>query len=227
MATGDIDFGDIPDPLHADPQRRAPDPPPPPPAPAEPSPTRAEGSRRRLAAIALSVAWIAGFVIVILGVRPDLAQLPVILQLVAWTIALPIGLSVALLPRASGFPPGVVAVRATLVAIVVLFVGLALLPVSGLEADPTVATVGVCLSFALLLALAPLTGAVVVLRSAFINAPILRGALVGAVCGLAGSVGIHAHCPVVTASHVLLAHGLPVAVLAALGALLGVRRGRV
>lgn len=224
MATGDIQFGDIPDPVRA----HAPRPPPePPPAPIEASPTRAESGRRRLVAIGVSLVWVLGFVVAVLGLRPDLVSATVIVQLTAWSLALPLGLFVALRPRSSGFPPGVVALRATLLGILALFVGLAILPIAGLEASPTFATIGVCLSFAMLLALPPLVGAALVLRSAFVNAPALRGALVGAVCGLAGSIGIHSHCPVVTASHVLLAHGLPLVLFAALGALFGMRRGRV
>lgn len=224
MATGDIDFGDIPDPLRG----RAPRPPPEPPqAPSDASPTRAESARRRLVAVGLSLVWLAGFVVLILGLRPDLVRPGVIVQLTSWTFALPLGLFVALRPRASGWPPGVTAVRAALLGIFALFVGLALLPITGMEVPTTFQTVGVCLSFALVLALPPLALAALVLRRALVNAPALRGALVGAVCGLAGSVGIHAHCPVVTVSHVLLAHGLPVAALAAVGALFGHRRGRV
>lgn len=224
MATGDIDFRDIPDPLRA----AAPRPPPePPPAPVEASPTRRESARRRVVTIGLCLVWIAAFVVLVLGLRQDLLRPPVILQLSAWTLALPLGLFVALSPRSSGFPPGVVALRSTLLGLLALFVGLAIFPVAGLEAPTTVATIGVCLSFAMLLALPPLVGAALVLRRAFVNAPALRGALVGAVCGLAGSIGIHSHCPVVTVSHVLVAHGLPLVLFAGLGALFGLRRGRV
>jgi hypothetical protein len=236
MATGDIDFGSIPDPLR-EPSSRAPSVAagakaaaldiPPPPALDEPSPTRAEASRSRWIATFAGVLWIAVMVVAVLGLRPDLLRLPVLVQLGLWTVALPFGLAVALRPRASGWPAGVVALRVALAALVGVFAGLALWPVSGTESPLTARTVGVCLSLAFLLAVPPLAAAVVVLRRAFVNAPALRGAVVGAVCGLAGSVGIHSHCPVVTTSHVLLAHGLPVVLLAAVGVLFGIRRGRV
>ncbi len=224
MATGDIDFGSIPDPLREPISR---EPAAPPPAPDEPSPTRDQTAVRRWIAIASGVLWIAVVVAFGLGLRPDLVRAPVLVQLGLWTVALPIGLVVALRPRASGWPAGVIALRLALAALIGVFVGLALWPVSGVEAPFTAKTVGVCLSFAFVLAVPPLLGAVVVLRRAFLNAPALRGAVVGAVCGLAGSVGIHSHCPVVTTSHVLVAHGLPVLLLAAAGLLFGILRGRV
>ncbi len=118
-------------------------------------------------------------------------------------------------------------VRAGLVVLVAAFVGLAVIPVDGPQVPLRFDTVSVCLSFAVVLALPALVGAALVLRSSFLNAPVLRGAMVGAVCGLAGTAGIHAHCPVVTPSHVLLAHGPPILLFAALGAVIGMRRGRV
>ena len=229
MATGDIDFGSIPDPVRAPSSRplHAPPPAAPPSVPHEPSLTRAESARRRWIAALAGVLWIASIVAFGLGLRPDLLRPEVLVQLSLWTLAVPLGLSVALRPRASGWPPGVIALRVALVALALVFVGLALWPVPGAPAPLTAGSVGVCLSFALVLAVPPLVGAIVVLHRAFLNAPALRGAIVGAVCGLAGSVGIHSHCPVVTTGHVLLAHGLPVLVLGVAGVFFGIRRGRV
>lgn len=224
MATGDIDFGSIPDPVREPSSRPLPAPPP---TPDEPSPTRDQSARRRAVAVLAAVIWIAAVVAFGLGFRPDLLRPEVLVQLSLWTIAVPLGLSVALRPRASGWPPGVIALRVALVGIAVAFVGLALWPVPGVSAPLTAGSVGVCLSLALVLAVPPLAFAIFVLHRAFLNAPALRGAVVGAVCGLAGSVGIHSHCPVVTTGHVLLAHGLPVLVLGVAGALFGIRRGRV
>ena len=84
-----------------------------------------------------------------------------------------------------------------------------------------------CVKHGALAGLPGLVGAAVVLRHAFLNAPVLRGALVGAACGLVGAISIHSHCPVVSASHVLVAHGLPIVVFGALGAIFGAFRGRV
>jgi hypothetical protein len=219
----DIDsFADIPDPFR--PSRARPTPPPPPVD--EPSPTRNESSRRRAVAIAVGAAWVVALTLG-LGLRPDLVRVEILAQLAVWTFALPVGLAIALRPGTHGFPPGATALRLGLAGVAASFVGLALLPVTGQEMPISPRSVGVCLSIALTLALPSLVAAVIVLRHAFVNAPVLRGALVGAACGLAGSVGIHSHCPVVTVSHVLLAHGLPVALFAAAGAIFGARAGRV
>ena len=237
MATGELEsFADIPDPIRQAPARPGSIGPPgahlsgeapTTSAPTEPSPTRSQSARRRWIAVAVGAAWIGALLAAHLGVRADLFTAPVVAQLVVWVIALPLGLALALRPRANGWPPGVPLVRAGLVVLVAAFVGLAVIPVDGPQAPLRFDTVSVCLSFAVVLALPALVGAALVLRGAFLNAPALRGAMVGAVCGLAGTAGIHAHCPVVTPSHVLLAHGPPILLFAALGAAIGMRRGRV
>lgn len=222
MTTGELDrFADIPDPLRG----AAPRPPPLPELPSEPSPTRDQRARRGWLALAVSAVWLVLFAL-LLGPRPDLARTEILLRLAAWTLALPLGLFVALRPRSNGWPLGITALRLGLVALVAVFVGLALLPAEGSQAPLSFTTVRGCLLVTLLFGLPPLAVAALVLRGAFLNAPALRGAVVGAVCGLAGAAGIHSHCVVVTDSHVLLAHGLPIVLFAAIGAFLGIRRGR-
>jgi hypothetical protein len=49
---------------------------------------------------------------------------------------------------------------------------------------------------------------------------------VGALAGLMGSVGVHAHCPVDGISHLLFAHGAAILLGAAAGGALGHLRGR-
>ncbi len=78
---------------------------------------------------------------------------------------------------------------------------------------------------ALVFAAPPAVIAGVVFRRGFLNAPGLRGALLGAVCGLSGAAGIHSHCAVVTFSHVLVAHGASIIACGVIGALLGSRFG--
>lgn len=224
MATRDeLGFADIPDPAGA----AAPRPTTPAAAPDEPSPTRAESARRRWIAVAIGAGWIAVLLAARLGFRDDLWTAPVLAQLAVWALALPAGLALALRPARDGWPARATLVRAGLVAIVAAFVGLAFLPVDGQEVSLSTDTVAFCLSSALVLALPAAVGAAVVLRRALLNAPALRGAVIGAVIGLAGTTAVHAHCPVVTTSHVLIAHGLPIAIFAALGALAGRWRGRV
>ncbi len=116
MATGELEsFADIPDPIRQAPARpgstgsrrallsgEAPATS----APAEPSPTRGESTRRRWIAVAVGVLWIGAILAAHLGVRADVLAAPVLAQLVVWVIALPLGLALALRPRASGWPPG-------------------------------------------------------------------------------------------------------------------------
>jgi len=223
MTTRELDpFADIPDPLRSVGERTPPEPR----LPVEPSPTRGERVRRLWLAVLLAVVWLVAFAAV-LGFRPDVARAEVLGQLAAWTLALPLGLFVALRPRENGWPPGVVALRVALVGLASVFVGLAVFPPAGAQAPLTFTTVRGCLSVTFLLALPPLVVAALVLRGSFLNAPALRGGVVGAVCGLAGAAAIHTHCAVVTSSHVLLAHGLPIVVFAAVGAIFGLLRGRV
>ena len=224
MAPRDLDLDAIPDPL-ADESARAIDVPPPPTF-TEASPTRAGTSRRRWVVVIASAIWIASLSVLWLGLRGDLLRAPVLAQIGGFAIALPIALSVALRPRASGFPAGVLAARVVAVAILAALVAISLWPMSGMEVPLTPRTATPCFVIALAMAAAPLAGSALTLRGAFVSAPALRGALVGAACGVAGTLGIHAHCPIVTSSHVLVSHAAPVLVLAAAGALVGVWRGR-
>ncbi len=223
MMTGDTDrFADIPDPVRSGSARLVPDAT----APSEPSPTRADAISRRRIATAIGAAGAIG-VAVVLGLRADLLSFEVLLQIGLWTLAVPVSLAIALRPRAGGFPAGVTSVRIGIVSLLGLFIGLGLMPVEGIEVPLTPKTVRFCLSFGALAGLPALLCAAVVLRRTFLNAPVLRGAFVGAVCGLAGAISIHSHCPVVSASHVLLAHGLPILIFGGLGAIFGASRGRV
>ena len=58
-------------------------------------------------------------------------------------------------------------------------------------------------------------------------APALRGAAVGAACGVGGVIGIHLHCAVDAPSHLLVAHGAIIVAGALAGAVLGAVRGRM
>jgi hypothetical protein len=197
--------------------------------PREPSPTRAVFSRRVGLALALSAgSWLG--LLVVLGPRADLArQLPV---LVASSLAAALGLMLAV-RHAWGLPPEVRALRAVVLGAPLAFACavVAQAAVSG----PRAAGAGgsgeasaalVCTSLGALFTVAPLGAIVVVLARSFVSASALRGAALGAVAGLAGAVGIHAHCPREGLVHALLGHGLPIVVASALGALGGRLRGR-
>jgi hypothetical protein len=101
-----------------------------------------------------------------------------------------------------------------------------LLSPAGPEVPLSWATVRGCLGIANLMALGPLVGAVVFLRRSLTSAPALRGGAVGALAGLWGTIGVHAHCPIQTTSHLVVAHGLSIAAGAAVGAVLGRVLGR-
>ena len=217
------DFGSIPDPAAGLGVRPAP----PPVPPLDPSPTRAERRRRSLIALGFGVAWLV-FLLWRLGLRGNIADAGLLAALALWALVSGGGLALALRPNARGLPPSLRVVQIILLALAALYVA------GVLVRDATAPHVPIhwgkvlgCLSCAHLLAAGPLVVAAVMLRRSFLSFPAWRGAVVGAACGFGGAIGIHAHCSVETASHVLLAHGLVIVVSAALGAVLGARQGRL
>jgi hypothetical protein len=68
--------------------------------------------------------------------------------------------------------------------------------------------------------------AALIFRRAIIGSPAWRGAAIGALCGLGGTIGIHMHCATPDLRHVLASHGLPIILGAALGAVAGRIGGR-
>ncbi len=217
-------FADIPDPAAGIAAA-----PPPPPTLTERSPTRAERQRRRALVIAMSVAWVAG-IAWLFGLRPDLARPATLVPLLLWLLAGAGALAAVLRPRHAGMPAPAPVAFAVSVGLPALFAAVALAwsGSGGGADDATVCWTSIrgCMAATALLAAGPVALAAFLLRRTFLSAPAVRGAAVGAVCGLAGAAGIHAHCPVAASSHVLLAHGLPVLGAALLGAALGVLRGR-
>jgi hypothetical protein len=217
------DFGSIPDPAAGLGVR----PPPSPVPPSDPSPTRAERRRRSLIALGFGVAWVV-FLVWRLGLRGNIADGGLLASLALWTLVSGGGLALALRPNARGLPPSLRVVQIILLALAALYVA------GVLVRDATAPDVPIhwgnvlgCLSCAHLLAAGPLVVAALMLRRSFLSFPAWRGAVVGAACGFGGAIGIHAHCSVETASHVLVAHGLVIVISAALGAVLGARQGRL
>ena len=217
------DFAAIPDPARGVAARPAPAPP----SPGDPSPTRAERRRRNLLAVGAGIAWVV-FLVGHLGVRGNIGDAGLLASLGLWTLLAVGGLALALRPNARGLPPSLRVVQ------IVLLAGAALYVVGVVVRDAAAPNVPIhwsnvigCLSWAHLLAVGPLLVAALIFRRSFLSFPAWRGAVVGAACGLGGAIGIHAHCVVETASHVLVAHGLVIAVSALLGAALGARQGRL
>jgi hypothetical protein len=186
--------------------------------PATPSRTR---NQRRTLGITLTLAAVFWVLVVLFfeGTRADLEAPAILAQLAIWTVTGAIALAVALRPSARGLPPKVRVLQAALVGAVLTFavVAVALAPSSPMDWWGSRA----CVGLSSLMSLGPLGLAALALRRSLAGAATWQGAAIGAVSGLAGTIGVHAHCPVQASMHVLLAHGFPIALGAAVGALLG------
>jgi hypothetical protein len=217
------DFGSIPDPAGGLGARPTPSPA----LPADPSPTRAERRRRSLVAAGFALAWLV-FLVWRLGLRGNIADAGLLASLGLWTLVGGGGLALALRPNARGLPPSLRVVQVILLALAALYVAGVLVRDAAAPHVPIHwSNVLGCLSCAHLLAAGPLLVAALLFRRSFLSFPAWRGAVVGAACGFGGAIGIHAHCSVETASHVLVAHGLVIVIAALLGAVLGARQGRL
>jgi hypothetical protein len=217
------DFGSIPDPARGVASR----PTPPLPPPGAPSPTRAERRRRTRVAAGFGVAWLV-FVVWRLGLRANIADAGLLASLGVWALVSAGGLALLLRPNARGLPPSLRVVQIVLLALAALYVAGVLARAAAAPEVPIHWTNALgCLSCAHLLAAGPFVVAALLFRRTFLSFPAWRGAVVGAACGLGGAIGIHAHCAVETAAHVLVAHGLVIVIAAALGAALGARQGRL
>jgi hypothetical protein len=212
-------IGDIPDPaahLAARPLPEAK-------VPAEPSRTRPDRARLDRAAVAAGFAWVA-LAAFGLGFREDLHHAAVAAPLALWTLLAGLGVLFMQRPRRRGLPVGIRAVQGLLVAVpLVFFVSAA---ATTPEEHATAAEHVFCLAVSNGIAFTLFALAAAVLRGSFLSAPAWRGAGIGALCGLGGTVGIQAHCPVSGLLHVGVAHGLAIAVGAAAGAAAGARWGR-
>jgi hypothetical protein len=217
------DFGSIPDPAGGLTSRPTPAPTP----PDDPSPTRDQRRRRNLIAVGFGVAWVVSLVWR-LGVRGNIGDAGLLTSLGLWTLLGVGGLALALRPNARGLPPSLRAVQIILLALAALYDGGVLVRDAAAPSVPIRwANIVGCLSWAHILAIGPLVVAAMIFRRSFLSFPAWRGAVVGAACGLGGAIGIHAHCAVETASHVLVAHGMVIVISALLGAVLGARQGRL
>ncbi|WP_437950682.1 NrsF family protein [Sorangium sp. So ce296] len=194
-------------------------------APAEPSLTRPARERRALIAGMVGLAWILIFSW-IEGFRDDLGSPGVAVPLAVGAALSGLGLLLALRPRARGLPAGVRALQTLVAAVPVGFLAAAV--ATSRVADPPVPLELHlrCIASAVGTGLVPFALAALVLRRSFLSAPAWRGAAIGALCGLAVVVGLGTHCELDDLIHVALAHGLPIAAGALLGAAAGALRGR-
>jgi hypothetical protein len=221
--TRDLTFADVPDPAAAR-ERPAPRPMV---APAEPSPTRSE-RRRRVILCALGAAFWVSALTVTSGLRSDIRAVHVAGKGLAWTFLALGALGIALLPDRRGLPPSVRVVRAVVVAVPVFYAIIAFASSrDALKPALGASSILPCLGLSIALAFVPLLLAAAVFSRTFLSAAPWRAAALGAAVGLSGSIGVHAHCPIEAASHVLLAHGGPILLGTLAGAGFGALRGRV
>jgi hypothetical protein len=215
-------FVDIPDPLEkagagrVRPASRA--------APALPlAADRAQTLQRRWLAVALSVGWL-GVHLAVYGIRRDFPALPapyVIAEIVAPLILALTSLVIAMSPGKLGLGLGMGAVVGLAVAGPFSFWVLAVGAPEPRPAEPDPSfwlNAVVCLDITLAWISVPLLFAALTLRSAFPAGSRGRSALVGAACGLFSGGIMNLHCPNVDRLHLLIGHGIPVLVAAAVGA---------
>lgn len=205
----------IPDPLATRGER-----PVPPPPVLPPSPARGEVRARRAIALGLAAAWIGGMLSVI-ELRSEVrAGAPrVVAPAIVWTVLAIVALVTALRRGRRGL-----GARAGVVTLLAVGVPAAFALAALLLGEPERGSAwGVrgCLGTTLALAAGPLVLAAAALRHAFAAAGAWRGALVGAAAGLLGALLVGLHCPVETRMHLVVAHGLPIALAALAGALAG------
>ncbi len=191
--------------------------------PAAPSPTRAR--TRALRAIALAAALLCDVAWLLFHeTRGNLAQQG------AWSVALGIaipfgaaGLALAAAvrrgPRGLGAPAGRIAALA--VGAPILFAAATLLAAPPESGDPLFWRHAVgCMTVTALLTLGPLALGLWAFRHGFAAAAGWRTAAIGVAAGALAAATMSLHCPITTAGHVILGHGLVMIVAGLAGALL-------
>ena len=187
-------------------------------------PDRAQTERRRRAALVLSLVWLLAHLAAV-GVRHDLSALP--LAYLASQVGAPLllaaaSLHVATRPARSGLGSRRFWVAALTLGGLLSLWGLALLAPPPYppphEPRPWLAAL-VCSELMLAWMSAPLFAAAVALRGAFAATPVWRSALVGASVGSLSGATLNLHCANVAPWHLVLAHGVPIALASSFGAL--------
>jgi hypothetical protein len=188
--------------------------------PSAPSATRADHARRVVMGVTVASAWTLGLVALV-GVRSDLGTAQVIAPIAALLFAGAVGGGVVLTRRDRGLPAGVRAVQHAVWIVPAAYAIIAAFISTPDSQAPCSQAHGTCMALSSAIALGAACAAAVSLHRSFLSAAGWRGAAVGALAGLVGSVGVHAHCPAQNLEHLLVAHGLPILLFAAAGAALG------
>jgi hypothetical protein len=195
-------------------------------SPAEASPTRPERRRRLVIGLVLALCWVTALTLKV-GLRPELTP-SLLLEIGLWSVMAVVALAIALHPGRRGVSLRVTVLGAALMGLPAFFLMTAL--AWSVDAPPVPLTLpswGGCLGLATAIGLGPLVIALYLFRHAFVAAAPWRLGLLGAVSGLAGTIGCQAHCPLGHAfSHVSLSHGMPILVGAIAGVAWGHWRGR-
>jgi hypothetical protein len=196
--------------------------------------------RRQLAqvvvvSLAYAAAWLAGPSAWIWGrsLRLDLAALPRAWLIGAgglWLLGFLVPLMIAILPRRGQLlhRAGLAAGAALVVPLVLTATGLAARVAPGVSQvfasrAQFLAVTAQCAAAALSVAWVPTTLALYGLRRAIPSHAAAVAAAIGAAGGALGGLALHLHCPWAAPTHVLLGHTLPVALAAAVAALVGAR----
>jgi hypothetical protein len=196
------------------------------------APTRRMARRRRMAALAVSVAWLLCHLLAF-GIREDVSQLPA--SYIAAQVGLPIlfgaaCLIVALAPGrlGLGIGIGVVSTMAVLGPLSFWLLALAMPVPHPPGASPFGFWLGslLCLDITLAWAAAPLLLLALSLRRSIAARATARSALVGAALGLLSGGAINLHCSNVAPWHMAIGHAVPVLIAALLGAFIVVRWAR-
>jgi hypothetical protein len=204
------DLADIPDPLSASAPPRSSRVVPP-----ESSPTRGAVRRRRLLAFGFAVAWMGGL-LAAMGVATERAGRWD--GVLAWVLPAVCGFAalwLALAPGRAGLGPSWRSAGALLGTAVALFFAVSML--SG-----EVGVVGsdslLCGELILLLGVVPLLALAWALRRSSPTRSLARSGLLGGAMGLVAAAVQAVHCPNDAVLHSLLGHGVPVIILALVGA---------
>lgn len=188
-------------------------------APKEESPTRSAMKRRRILAIGFAVAWMVGLLLVMGVANERLASpLPIV------GCVLPAGLGLAALGLAlsrgkAGLGPSVKSAGVLLGVATVLFGATCIVTSSSVLGNGALAKESfVCGELILVLGAVPLLAIALAMRNSTPNRSVTRSALLGASAGLVAA-GVQAvHCPKDELVHLAIGHGLPIVVLALVGA---------
>lgn len=195
-------------------------------APAEPSPTRAERRTRLVIGLVMALVWVTALTLRF-GLRPEITP-SLLLELGLWSVMAVVALGIALYPGRKGVSLQVSLIGAAFMGLPAFFLVTALAwSMDAPDVPLTMRTLSGCFGLATGIGLGPLLIALYLFRHAFVAAAAWRLGLLGAVSGLAGTIGCQAHCPLGHAfSHVSLSHGAPILIGAVVGLFWGHFRGR-